>query len=203
VVQSLIATFSSQDWDGDGALSSGEFTANLRVMKGAGERMFRSVDRNRNREISLEEFAAYRGVRLPAGTKAPVDAVKGEFRRLDANRDGSISIEEIGIAMTFQSADDLDAYFAQLDRNRNGGVSLEEWRKANRNPNASDPAPCPGSKPATYIGKTLDQVRALVGEANVRVVRLDGEEFLGTTDYIPCRLNVIVEQGVVTGAHGG
>ena len=199
VVQDLIQTFSSMDLDGNGSLDFGEFTANLRVMKGAAERIFRNVDHNRNRSVSLGEFANSRWVRLPAGTVAPIDSVKQEFRRLDGDGSGDISIEEIAIAMTFSNGDALDSYFAGLDQDQSGGIDLAEWRKGSLKISVGR---CPGENATAYIGKSLDEVRTLLGDS-FRVMRLDGVGFGGIANYDPCRLNLIVEKGMITGAYGG
>jgi hypothetical protein len=208
VVDALIATFSSLDFDGNGTLDFGEFTATARYMQGAAERAFRNVDLNRNRAISIQEFANSRSVRLPAGTKNPVDPVKQEFRRLDGDGDanGVVSIEEIALAMTFPSGEALDAYFAGLDTDGSEGVSLDEWRAGYGKPVVvlkPDNSACPGGNPAPYIGKTLDEVRALLNGRAVRVVKLDGVELGRTLDYNPCRLNLEVEKGVVKAGYGG
>ena len=138
-------------------------------------------------------------MRLPAGTVAPIDSVKQEFRRLDGDGSGEISIEEIAIAMTFPNGDALDSYFAGLDQDQSGGIDLTELRKGSLKLSV---ARCPGENAPAYIGKSLDEVRTLLG-GSFRVMRLDGLGFGGTTNYDPCRLNLIVEKGMITGAYGG
>ena len=132
-VKDLIASFSTLDWDGNGSISYGEYTANLRGLPGALQKLFRSIDRNNNQSISLGEFAKYMRVKLPDGTEARADVAKQEFRQLDYNGDDLLTLEEIGIATTFTDAAAMEAYFASLDLNGNGSVTLGEFRKARKN----------------------------------------------------------------------
>ena len=52
------------------------------------------------------------------------------------------------------------------------------------------------------IGMTVDEATAWANERGmtVRVVKLDGESLPGTKDYRPERINVEVENGVITAA---
>jgi Ca2+-binding EF-hand superfamily protein len=127
-VNALIKTFSGIDWDGNGFLTLGEYSATLRVMKGAADRIFHALDGNQDGAISIEEFAKSRWVRLPAGTEPPVDPVKQQFRQFDVNHDGVVSQEEIGTGQIFTSADALGRFFAAADRDGSGTVDLTEWR---------------------------------------------------------------------------
>ena len=50
------------------------------------------------------------------------------------------------------------------------------------------------------LGKTEEEARKLVEASccTLRVMKLNGEELIGTADYVPNRINVAVENGVVT-----
>jgi|GEM_PF-6831610 len=52
-----------------------------------------------------------------------------------------------------------------------------------------------------YGGLTLNEARSLASERSVplRVVEQDGEPFAVTTDYVPGRVNVEIEDGLVSG----
>ena len=56
------------------------------------------------------------------------------------------------------------------------------------------------NEPATYVGLSLSVAQQTAEKAGLRhrIVRLDGEERMVTRDFIPTRLNFIVENDVVT-----
>lgn len=197
VVKSLIEEFSLRDLNGDGRITLEEFAAGGTP---SGNRRFHRLDRNRNRSISLSEFATYRGVILPRGTRPFIDEAKKDFRNLDTNRDGRITREEIVAVMTFAESNALEEYFSALDLDSSGAISLEEWRAGNDYPR---PGPAPGF--GRYLGLTLEAAENLARreKRSSRVVRIDGQWLPVTMDYRPDRLNFSIDGGVVTEVSAG
>jgi len=56
----------------------------------------------------------------------------------------------------------------------------------------------PPKKPP-YIGHTLDEARKLAAQQGyaLRVMRMDGENLLGTTEVVPNRIDIAVENGII------
>lgn len=56
----------------------------------------------------------------------------------------------------------------------------------------------PANKPP-YHGHTLNKAKTLAAKQGyiLRVMRIDGENFAGTTDYVENRLDVAVENGII------
>jgi len=61
----------------------------------------------------------------------------------------------------------------------------------------------PHEKTGEHVGKTLSELKALLGEDNVRVIGEDGVGFMGTCDLHPWRTNVVVEDGIVVQSYMG
>lgn len=55
------------------------------------------------------------------------------------------------------------------------------------------------------VGMATDQARACAADAGYlwRVYQEDGEPFALTMDYVPTRINVAINQGIITDAYGG
>ena len=56
----------------------------------------------------------------------------------------------------------------------------------------------PQNKPP-YIGHTLSEAKKLATQQGftIRVMRMNGEELVGTTDFVPTRIDVAVENDIV------
>ena len=52
---------------------------------------------------------------------------------------------------------------------------------------------------APYIGHTLSEAKKLATQQGftIRVMRMNGEELVGTTDFVPTRIDVAVENDIV------
>ena len=196
-VKALIGEFSLRDLNGDGRITLDEFAAGGTP---SGNRRFQQMDRNRNRSISLSEFATNRGVTLPRGARPFIDRAKKDFRNLDTNRNGRVSLEEIAAVTTFVDGNALEAYFSELDLDSSGAISLEEWRAGN-----DYPRPGPAHAFGRYLGLTLGEAEDLARRENrsTRVVRIDGEWMPMTMDYRLDRLNFSIDGGVVTDVSAG
>ena len=191
-VKSFIEEFSVRDLDGNGRLSREEFAGGGQP---SDNRLFQRMDLNRNRSVSLLEFAEHRGVNLPRGTRPFIDEAKKDFRNLDANRNGQVTIEEVAAVTTFTDGNALEEYFSKLDSDSTGGISLEEWRAGNDYPNQGKPTVF-----GRYLGLTLgaaERIAQSEGRSS-RVVRIDGEWKPVTMDYQPDRLNFSINGGLVT-----
>jgi Ca2+-binding EF-hand superfamily protein len=131
-------------------LASGPLPASARTptreqVKQAWEKRFQDLDKNRDGQVSLEEYLAFFGAEHPQRRQfleyefrkydrngdgfitheehwAPV-SLEDEFRALDKNQDGRISLDE------FLQGEKL---FRQLDRNHDGVITLEEYLDAYR-----------------------------------------------------------------------
>jgi len=196
-VRNLIEEFLVRDLNGDGRITREEFSPGGTAGQ---NRQFRRIDRNRDRSISLAEFALFRGINLPRGARPFIDAAKRDFRNLDTNRDGQLTREEVAAMGTFADGDALEAYFSPMDLDSSGGVSLDEWRAGNDYPK---PGPAFGFE--RYIGLTLEAAQNLARKErrSSRVVRIDGEWMPVTMDYRPDRLNFSISGGIVTDVSTG
>ena len=56
---------------------------------------------------------------------------------------------------------------------------------------------------ATLVGLALEEVYKLVDSKNLRVMRLDGDDKMGTCDFREERINLSVKDGVVDEAWSG
>jgi Ca2+-binding EF-hand superfamily protein len=102
--------FSSFDRNGDGRITQDEWRA-----ASADNGLFYRLDANRDRALTMAEYAASSGV---APVPAP-GAAEYRFVNIDRNRDGWITRNEWGLG---------DADFNRLDRNRDNRLSTDEFQ---------------------------------------------------------------------------
>lgn len=210
-VKDLITAFCNLDFNGDGVLDYGEFTAVMRGTPGALQRLFRSVDQNRNKAVSISEYARYQGVRVPKSINPPVDADKQEFRRIDAdgnadgNADGVLALEEIALSTTFPDGASLEAFFEFLDTDDSGSLDLDEFRRRAEAPILIVCWPDLLGDLSRFIGLTLEEAEVQAGLEGrpTRVIGADGEWYPVTTDYNEARINFYLEKGLVSRATAG
>lgn len=76
--------------------------------------------------------------------------------------------------------------------------SIEPMPEPGVDPGMSEPIPV--EKANTLVGLTEDEAMALASESGweYRVAARDGESFMLTTDYVTNRVNVVIEDGVIT-----
>ncbi|GAB6166087.1 hypothetical protein JCM19992_20870 [Thermostilla marina] len=84
--------------------------------------LFTELDTNKDKALSLEEFA--KGKRF----QGDAERAKRFFARVDADGDGKVTIQEFAKALTVNP----EVVFKRLDANGDGKVTIEEILKARR-----------------------------------------------------------------------
>jgi Ca2+-binding EF-hand superfamily protein len=137
--------FGKLDKNSDGVVTADEVEGDA---KGLFERSVRRGDKNGDKQLTKEEFAAAQSEgdapRQPLGQDAGGPGRRGGFpdprellERLDVNKDGKISKDE--------ARGPLGEGFDRLDANRDGALSEEELRRmAGRRPDGGPPGGAPG-----------------------------------------------------------
>ena len=106
-------------------------TPTLEQVRQGWEKRFQELDKNRDEQVTLEEFLAFHGTEPPLRRQF----FEYEFRKYDRNGDGFITHEEHWAPVG------LEDEFRGLDKNRDGRISLDEFlegerqfRRLDRNP---------------------------------------------------------------------
>ena len=187
MVAKLSALFQSRDTDGNGLLSPIEWRVSAPALRLP--RPFLKIDRNRNGAVSFSEFALALGRRLPSGASVPVDRAKRSFAHLDANSDGKVTSVELETSNNLGNFE-IQNWFDERDGDGNGAIDLGEWRLPDY---------------SRYVGLPLEAAGVLsdIEDRRHRVISLDGEPLMVTTDYSPSRVNFTVVAGIVAAATGG
>ncbi|MBB3764709.1 EF-hand domain-containing protein [Sphingomicrobium lutaoense] len=114
------AQFSAMDSDGNGWVTSGEAARKMTVdtqaqVMAANRQIFQRLDKDRNGQLSAEEFAGL------AASPPPADP-SNFMQRVDLNKDGQVTLVEHRTVML--------ATFDRIDADKDGVVTPEEMQGA-------------------------------------------------------------------------